>query len=200
MQTKNQHVFDKKGLRGTIVAYPTVESVNKHILIELEDGRKIGLTSDMLIRRNETTFDTNVIFSDFENAGSKKISSNLNNQETLTIPVIQEVLDIQKELVETEVFRINKTVTERDELIEHLLSKENADIERLAVGREVSETRPSYYENETLVIPLYEEIMVVEKRIILREEIRITMNNKEEHYQQKVTLRTEEATIERVKQ
>ena len=53
-------------------------------------------------------------------------------------------------------------------------------------------------EEDTLVIPLLEEVLVVEKRLLLKEEVRITKRRMETHRPQRVTLRREEAVVERV--
>jgi uncharacterized protein (TIGR02271 family) len=53
-------------------------------------------------------------------------------------------------------------------------------------------------EEDTLVIPLLEEVLVVEKRLLLKEEVRITKRRVETHMPQRVTLRREEAVVERV--
>ena len=49
-----------------------------------------------------------------------------------------------------------------------------------------------------MIIPLIEEVLVVEKRLLLKEEVRITRRQVQESRPQTVTLRTEEAIVERV--
>jgi stress response protein YsnF len=53
-------------------------------------------------------------------------------------------------------------------------------------------------EGNTLIIPLLEEVLVVEKRLLLKEELHLTKQRVETHQPQRVTLRREEAAIERV--
>ena len=52
-------------------------------------------------------------------------------------------------------------------------------------------------EEDTLIIPVLEEVLVVEKRLLLKEEVRIT-KREETHTPQRVTLRREEAAVERI--
>ncbi|MDB5301088.1 MAG: hypothetical protein JWO87_2751, partial [Phycisphaerales bacterium] len=53
-------------------------------------------------------------------------------------------------------------------------------------------------EGDTLIVPLVEEVLVVEKRLVLREEVRVTTRRSQTHQPQRVTLRSEEAEIERI--
>jgi uncharacterized protein (TIGR02271 family) len=51
-------------------------------------------------------------------------------------------------------------------------------------------------EGDTLIIPVYEEILVVEKRLVLKEEIRITKRHIDATEQARVLLREEHVDIE----
>lgn len=198
MQSKQLRVFDKRGNQGTVIAFSPGDAADKSAIIRLENGQQLILPAEMLVRRSDTIYDIALTFEEIANLGRSTSTVAPANSQTISIPVIEEELDIQKRLVETGVVRINKSVAEREEIVEQTLRKENANIERIAIGRIVPEPSPSFYEDDTLVIPLYEEILVVEKRLLLREEIRITMKTSEEQQQQRVTLRTEEATVETV--
>jgi stress response protein YsnF len=48
------------------------------------------------------------------------------------------------------------------------------------------------------IIPILEEVVVVEKRLVLKEELRVTMQRVSRRQPQSVTLRREEAVIERI--
>jgi stress response protein YsnF len=55
----------------------------------------------------------------------------------------------------------------------------------------------AHSEEDTLIIPVLEEVLVVEKRLLLKEEVRITTRRVETHAPKRVVLRREEATVER---
>jgi len=57
---------------------------------------------------------------------------------------------------------------------------------------------PARYEGETLILPLLEEVMVVEKRLMLKEELHVSRVQRTAHEPQTVVLRSEEVTVERV--
>ena len=52
--------------------------------------------------------------------------------------------------------------------------REEYNIERVAVGKIVTDTPVQRQEGDTLILPVTEEVLVTEKRLLLREEIRIT--------------------------
>jgi uncharacterized protein (TIGR02271 family) len=117
----------------------------------------------------------------------------------MQLPVIQEVVDVQVTSVETGRVRVHKRVQEHEEIIDPPLLREEVAIERIPVNRVVDGPVAAHSEGDTLVIPLLEEIFVVEKRLLLREEVRVTKRRMETHLPQRLTLRREEATVEHVK-
>ena len=57
---------------------------------------------------------------------------------------------------------------------------------------------PVRYEGDTMFISLLEEVLVVETRLLLKEEVHMTTRRTETHTPARVTLRHEDVTIERV--
>jgi hypothetical protein len=47
-----------------------------------------------------------------------------------------------------------------------------------------------------MIVPVLEEVLIVEKRLMLKEELRITKRQSETHQSQRVILRREEAVVE----
>jgi len=65
------------------------------------------------------------------------------------------------------------------------------------IGREVESVPEVRTEGDTLIIPLFEEVLVVEKRLVLRQEIHLTRRMVSEPFEQEVVLRRTEAEVER---
>jgi uncharacterized protein (TIGR02271 family) len=119
--------------------------------------------------------------------------------ESLVVPVVEESLEVGKRAVETGRVRISKTVREREEVIDEPLMQEEVDVQRVPVNRVVDGPVPIRYEGETMIIPLLEEeLVVVEKRLVLREELHVMRRRVDVRKPQTVTLRSEEATVERI--
>jgi len=78
------------------------------------------------------------------------------------------------------------------------LRQDNVVVERREMDEVVDAPRDPWYEDETLVIPLYEERYVTEKRLVLREEVRVRNAPKIEHVTLKETARREVIDIDEV--
>src|SRR5690606_31687528 len=53
------------------------------------------------------------------------------------------------------------------------------------------------YEGDTMIVPVLEEVLVMQKRLLLEEEVRITRRRSEHRAPQRVMLREEHAEVER---
>jgi uncharacterized protein (TIGR02271 family) len=128
-----------------------------------------------------------------KNVKTEKI---LADETPLVIPVIQEKLMVDKRIVETGVTRIKKEIHEREEIIDLPLIKDEVQVERVLVDQFVEELPEVRHVGETLIVPVMEEVLVVEKRLLLKEELHITKVSKTHHDPRKVNLRSEEVRIE----
>jgi stress response protein YsnF len=86
----------------------------------------------------------------------------------------------------------------REVLVDEPLLREEVAIERVPVNRVVEGPIPVRYEGDTMILSLLEEVLVVETRLLLTEELRITTRRTETHTPERVMLRHEDVTIERV--
>lgn len=67
-------------------------------------------------------------------------------------------------------------------------------VDQIVSLAEVPNTR---YEGETLIVPILEEVLVVERRLRVKEEIHIIKKKREERHSEPVFLKLEEVSIER---
>lgn len=125
-------------------------------------------------------------------------AADLRPGEELRVPIVREEPVVRTREVERGGVRINKTVDTREEVVEHPIFREEVDVERVPIGRAVSEPPAVREEGDTLIIPILEEQLVVEKRLVLKEEVRITRRRVEETKQARATLRAEQASIEQL--
>jgi uncharacterized protein (TIGR02271 family) len=117
----------------------------------------------------------------------------------MVIPVLQEELQVDKRVVETgKGVRIRKTVSEREQIVDQLLLRDELVIEHVPVGQIVTAAPlpATRYDGDTLVVPILEEVLVIEKQIRLKEEIRITRHRHQVHAPQSVVLKTEQVSVE----
>ena len=76
------------------------------------------------------------------------------------------------------------------------VARDDVSVERVAIGRPITAVPAPRHEGNTLVIPVVEEELVTEKRLVLREEIRITRRQVTEQVPVSETLRREVVEIE----
>jgi len=117
----------------------------------------------------------------------------------LVVPVLHEELEVGTRQVETGRVRINKQVSQREEVVEEPLMQEQVIVERVPINKVWEGPAPSQrYEADKLIIPVLEEVLVFEKRLMLKEEIHITRAKNIVQEPQTVVLRSEHVTVERV--
>jgi len=110
------------------------------------------------------------------------------------VPVVAEVATLRKERIDTgRGVRINKTIIEREEVVDEPLEHDELLVERVEINQVVNlETLPSVrQEGDVTIGPVLEEILVTEKRTLLKEELRITRVRRQVHEPQRVVLRSE---------
>jgi uncharacterized protein (TIGR02271 family) len=118
----------------------------------------------------------------------------------MSFPVLREELQLDKRIVDTgKGVRVHKTVTEDEQVIDQPLLRDELVVEHVLVGAVVAEANlpQTRYEGETLVVPILEEVLVVQKQLRLKEEVRITRHKREVRASQAVKLRVEQVSIER---
>jgi stress response protein YsnF len=121
-------------------------------------------------------------------------------QDPLRIPVVAEQLAVGTRTVDTgRGVRVHKTVVEQPVTIDESLGYDEMDIRHVAVDRIVApdEVPATRYEGDTLVVPVLEEVLVVERRVRIKEELHITRARHERQHQESVVLKAEQVNVER---
>ena len=114
------------------------------------------------------------------------------------IPVVEERLLVSKRAVESEGVRVRLVTDEVTELARVSLRSERIEVERVPVGRQVERAPDVREEHGVTIIPVLEEVVVVEKRLVLREELHIRRVADTREEAQAVTLRRQRAEVERL--
>lgn len=88
------------------------------------------------------------------------------------------------------------TVT-HEHAVDEALTHERVEIERVAIGRPVDAIPPDRQEGDTTIIPVVEEVVVIHRQLVLREEVRMRRVRITEQHRETVSLRVQEAVVER---
>jgi len=121
----------------------------------------------------------------------------MNHADPAVVPVIEEELQAGRRKVKTGAVRVRKTVEHVLRNVEMPVVRDAVRVTRIPVGRPV-DTMPSMREEgDTLIVPVVEEELVVEKRLVLKEEIHIQRRRVHERVSQQVDVGREHAVVER---
>ncbi len=118
-------------------------------------------------------------------------------EEYAAIPLVEERLSIGKRSVESGRVRVRVTVEERQETVTEPLARDDVQIERVPRNERLTEMPHVRLEGGTTIIPVVEELLVVEKALVLVEEIHVRRRTETEMVEIPTTLRSERATVER---
>jgi uncharacterized protein (TIGR02271 family) len=116
-----------------------------------------------------------------------------------TIPVHEEQVRVSTRMVDTgRGVRVHKSVTEQPHVLDQVLMHDDILVEHVAIDMIVAadQAPATRYEGDTLVVPILEEVLVLEKRVRIKEEIRIVRSRRETHHAETVTLKSEQVQVE----
>jgi uncharacterized protein (TIGR02271 family) len=117
--------------------------------------------------------------------------------ENVSVPVIEEELEVGKRRVEGDRVSVRTIPRERTEVVEQPLESMEVEVERIAIDREIDTAPEIRNDGDTMIIPIVEERLVVEKRLFLREEVHVRRRRVVTQFRQNVTLRSQEVVVER---
>lgn len=114
----------------------------------------------------------------------------------IVLPVREEVLVPTTRPIELGEVRVHKRVESvpYETLVD--VTRDDIAVERVTLNRDVDAVPAPRQEGETLVIPVVEEVLVTAKRLVLREEIRVTRRQVTESVPVRETLRREVIEVE----
>lgn len=122
----------------------------------------------------------------------------MSDQHDQKIQLVEESVNVEKERVLTGRVRVSTSSTAVEELARATLAGSRVEIIREHIDREIDAVPETRVEGDTTIIPVVEEIMVIEKRLVLVEEIRIRQIVTSEDVSVPVTLKKQTATVERI--
>jgi uncharacterized protein (TIGR02271 family) len=187
-------VITNDGARGTIVGRPS-EADRSQVLVRFDTGEQVFVPPEHLVLQEDGSYHLALSLADLE---AQQTGSDGQAGECIVVPVLEEELDVQRRKLETGRVRVSKLVREREELVDEPLLQESVDVERVAINKVIDQPVPVRTEGDTIIVPVLEEVLVVEKRLMLKEELRITRRRTTVSQPQTVTLRSEEVSVERL--
>lgn len=184
-------VYDAEGRQAHLTAIEQANGV-ACVILQQEHGNTLRLPQDLLRERIDGSYYVPLAFSDVDNAAQAR-------NEQQVIPVIQEELQLSKRTVDTgRGIRVHQHVVERTEVVDEPLHEDVLEVARVPIGKAVDRANMPLprQEGETFIVPVLEEVLVVERQLRLKEEVRITRHKREVHAPQTIVLKSQEVSIE----
>lgn len=184
-------VIGHEGLEGEIEQIVDREK----LIVRFDSGHRA------LLRQDTLTPDDGVVRVQLTPTSLVKAKSQVRSAgDDLVIPILEEIVHVGVEKFEAGRVRVVKRVESRDETVEQPVTHEHVDVERVPVGRTIPEGEPpptARQEGDVFVVPVLEEVLVVEKRLVLKEELRLTRRREVTTKQEHVSLRKEHVDVVR---
>lgn len=154
--TERAVILDRTGQPGAVE-----DESDGRVRVRLPSGAVVDLP-EALVLRDGASLVADLVFDDLGTEGPAVFVE------------AEERVDVQVRTRETGRVRARVVTETRDEPIQATGWRETVDVERVPVGRVVHAPEGVRDEDGVVVIPVYEEVLVVERRLVLREEVRLT--------------------------
>lgn len=112
-------------------------------------------------------------------------------------PIIEEEARITKRATTTERVRVRITPEQEEVVLREQLLREAVEVVRVPVDREVAQAPEIRTEDEVTIVPVVEERLVVEKRLVLVEELHLRRRTTREDVSVPTTLRRTRVDVTR---
>ncbi len=114
------------------------------------------------------------------------------------IPLYAEEVFIDRHQIAGDTIRVTVRTNTTEQVVDEHTNHTRVEIERIPIGQRIDSVPPVRTEADTTIIPVIEEVIVVERRLVLKEEIRLRRVQSVENHREIVNLREQYAIIERV--
>ena len=114
------------------------------------------------------------------------------------IALVEEHIVVSKHLKAAEALRFHTVVHTDEEVVATPVTREQIEVTRVPIDRWVDAAVPERQEGDTRIITLHAEVVVTETRLKAIEEVRITKRRDTRETTERVTVRREEAVLERI--
>ena len=124
-------------------------------------------------------------------------SPEVNSRETV-IPLFEEAVSVSRRVVPTSRVQVSRVTHSHEHLVDELLEREQVEVERVAIDKPIDHMPSVREDGDCLIFPVVEEVLKIERVLVLKEEVRIRRVKGTERYQERVTLRKQEAVVNRL--
>jgi stress response protein YsnF len=120
--------------------------------------------------------------------------------ETGKLALTEEQVHVEKRLVTTGKVRVHTTVDVSDELVTQDLTADEVWVSRVPIDRYVDAVPQVRTEGNLTIVPVLEEVLVVQTKLLLKEEIHIQRSVTRESVTETVPIRKQRVVVESTKE
>ena len=157
----------------------------QRVVVRLPNGTVVHLPAGLVARLDDGTYRSEV---SFDALGTERD----------TLLEVEERVDVRS--VSHETGRVQaRTVTEtEDAAVDADGWRQSVEVERVPVNRPVDAVQDVRVEGDVTIVPVYEEVLVVRKQLVLREEVHLVTRRDRVPGPERVTLRRQRVEVERL--
>ncbi len=116
----------------------------------------------------------------------------------IVVPLFTEELSVSKRVVPKERVRVSRVTHKKEQLVDELLAHEYVEIDRLQLDQPIDAMPAVREEDGVIIVPVVEEVLTIERRLILKEEVRIRKIRDKERRHERVLTRYQEVNVTRL--
>lgn len=185
---------------------------NAPLDIRLGSGERLRLAAGLVEQRPSGRLRTRVSFADLVDEADEDHTPDGDAQRVVGTPTerlgvvgasqvfqeIRETLDVSRVVHETDRVRVSVVTGDTTETVSEPTWEDRVEVRREPVGEVVTEVEDVQTVDGITIVPVYEEVLVVERRLVLRERLHIGVTRETTETTQEVTLRHQSVQVEHV--
>jgi stress response protein YsnF len=113
------------------------------------------------------------------------------------VPLVEEELVVETRSHPTGSVRVETRTLAREVEVDEVLGHETLETRRVPIGRYVDTAAAIRVEGDTTIIPVHEEVLVIERRLLLKEEVHVTRHEEKRRDRRRVSIRHQVADVAR---
>ena len=114
-----------------------------------------------------------------------------------TVQLVVEEADVSKRKLVTGRIDVRTVTDTVDEIVKATVQGQTVDVTHVPIDRTIDAVPAMRTEGDVTIIPVVEEVLVIEKRLLLKEEVHIRRTTRSEDVETTVPLRRQRAIVER---
>ena len=119
------------------------------------------------------------------------------NEESHSVPIIEEELRVGKREVPKGTVRVEVRTERLEEQLPLTICEDTVSVTRVPIDRAIDAPPTVRTEGDIIVVPVVEEVIIVQRQLVLKEEIHLRRESRSKHVEIPITRRRQRALIQR---